>query len=56
MQSNISGSNSLMSRVYDKYGIHITVNLPDLTEAQRTKTDIQIKDKITETVRQSISI
>lgn len=44
------------SRTYERSGVRITVNLPCLSQTQRTKADIQIKDRITETVRQSANI
>lgn len=53
-QSNITDKKSFTSKSYEKLGIHITVNLPCLSETQRTNADIQIKDRITETVRHSM--
>lgn len=44
------------SRTYERSGVRITVNLPCLSQTQRTKADIHIKDRITETVRQSANI
>lgn len=48
----INAAGSFISKTYEKSGFSITVNSPSLSQAQRTNTDIQIKDQITKILRQ----